>query len=253
MQRAASDVMQSIMLRGRDRRDGSDEGRFEGRAEQYAARPAERAPQHRLRRPAQAGAGFDRAECPRRIHPAAEGRLCRRPASDSPARGRWTACPSGSGAGRATGAGRRIGGSSQGAGPARSRRASSRAGQGAEAGRQRRRSECSRRPRARRHPFLVRRAVGRSSIGAKDPALDREIAKRFGQLREEVLKSKATGWRDTPETLLAAIILLDQFSRNIFRGTAGRSRRTGWRWNWRSWRWSGAGSRRRRSRGEPSC
>ena len=54
----------------------------------------------------------------------------------------------------------------------------------------------------------------------KDPAMDREIAKRFGALREAVLKSKAKGWRDTPETLLAAIILLDQFSRNIFRGTA---------------------------------
>ena len=54
----------------------------------------------------------------------------------------------------------------------------------------------------------------------KDVAMDREIAKRFGAVRETVLKSKAKGWRDTPETLLAAIILLDQFSRNIFRGTA---------------------------------
>ena len=54
----------------------------------------------------------------------------------------------------------------------------------------------------------------------KDPAMDREIAKRFGAVREAVLKSKAKGWRDTPETLLAAIILTDQFSRNIFRGMA---------------------------------
>lgn len=54
----------------------------------------------------------------------------------------------------------------------------------------------------------------------KDPAMDREIAKRFGAVRKAVLKSKAKGWRDTPETLLAAIILTDQFSRNIFRGTA---------------------------------
>jgi uncharacterized protein (DUF924 family) len=54
----------------------------------------------------------------------------------------------------------------------------------------------------------------------KDPAMDREIAKRFGAVREAVLKSRAKGWRDTPVTLLAAIILLDQFSRNIFRGTA---------------------------------
>ena len=54
----------------------------------------------------------------------------------------------------------------------------------------------------------------------KDPAMDREIAKRFSTVRGAVLKCKAKGWRDTPETLLAAIILLDQFSRNIFRGTA---------------------------------
>ena len=54
----------------------------------------------------------------------------------------------------------------------------------------------------------------------KDPALDRHIAERFGKVREEVLRTRAAGWRDTPETLAAAIILLDQFSRNMFRGKA---------------------------------
>ena len=54
----------------------------------------------------------------------------------------------------------------------------------------------------------------------KDPAMDREIARRFGELREEVLRTKAAGWRDSPETLAAAIIMLDQFSRNMFRGKA---------------------------------
>lgn len=54
----------------------------------------------------------------------------------------------------------------------------------------------------------------------KDPALDRHIAERFGKIRTEVLMAKAAGWRDSPETLVAAIILLDQFSRNIFRGSA---------------------------------
>jgi uncharacterized protein (DUF924 family) len=54
----------------------------------------------------------------------------------------------------------------------------------------------------------------------KDPAMDRHIAERFGKLREEVLRTRAAGWRDTPETLAAAIILLDQFSRNMFRGKA---------------------------------
>ena len=54
----------------------------------------------------------------------------------------------------------------------------------------------------------------------KDPSVDRHIAERFGRVREEVLRTKAVGWRDTSETLVAAIILLDQFSRNIFRGKA---------------------------------
>ena len=48
----------------------------------------------------------------------------------------------------------------------------------------------------------------------------REIADAFGALRDAVLASGAAGWRDEPETLLAAIIVLDQFSRNIHRGTA---------------------------------
>jgi len=49
---------------------------------------------------------------------------------------------------------------------------------------------------------------------------DEEVASLFGPLRDRVLESDAAGWRDDPETMLAAIILLDQFSRNIHRGTA---------------------------------
>lgn len=55
---------------------------------------------------------------------------------------------------------------------------------------------------------------------AKSESLDREIAELFGPLRDQVLAARADGWRDDPETLLAAIVLLDQFSRNIHRGTA---------------------------------
>lgn len=54
---------------------------------------------------------------------------------------------------------------------------------------------------------------------AKDAELDRQIGERFGALRDAVLESGAEGWRDTPERLLAAVILLDQFSRNLHRGT----------------------------------
>lgn len=50
--------------------------------------------------------------------------------------------------------------------------------------------------------------------------MDRHIADRFGKIRENVLVTRAAGWRDSPETMAAAIILLDQFSRNMFRGSA---------------------------------
>lgn len=62
--------------------------------------------------------------------------------------------------------------------------------------------------------------VGRDRWFAKDEALDREIARRFGDARDHVLSSKASGWRERIETLMAAIILTDQFSRNMFRGSA---------------------------------
>lgn len=54
---------------------------------------------------------------------------------------------------------------------------------------------------------------------AKDDVLDAEIARRFGAARDKVLARSAAGWRDGPDEILAAIILLDQFSRNLHRGS----------------------------------
>ena len=62
--------------------------------------------------------------------------------------------------------------------------------------------------------------VGKDRWFLKDAALDAEIGRRFGALRDQLLASTARGWRDTPEHLLAAILLLDQCSRNIHRGSA---------------------------------
>ncbi len=62
--------------------------------------------------------------------------------------------------------------------------------------------------------------VGPDRHFAKDAALDATIADRFGALRDAVLASEAEEWREDEHHLLAAIILLDQFSRNIHRGTA---------------------------------
>jgi uncharacterized protein (DUF924 family) len=55
---------------------------------------------------------------------------------------------------------------------------------------------------------------------AKDDAIDRAIADHFATMRQDVLDSDALGWRGEPETMLAAIILLDQFSRSLYRGQA---------------------------------
>lgn len=54
---------------------------------------------------------------------------------------------------------------------------------------------------------------------AKNPEFDREIEMRFLQLYEQAASGLLDGWKITPPTCLALIILLDQFPRNLFRGT----------------------------------
>lgn len=52
----------------------------------------------------------------------------------------------------------------------------------------------------------------------KDEQLDARIRDRFGALHE-ALRSESVAVRDTPQGYLAAIIVLDQFSRNLHRGS----------------------------------
>ena len=52
------------------------------------------------------------------------------------------------------------------------------------------------------------------------PELDRIISERFGQLLERALKGELDGWKSSPHGTLALIILIDQFSRNVYRGKA---------------------------------
>ncbi|MEM8796717.1 MAG: DUF924 family protein [Pseudomonadota bacterium] len=52
----------------------------------------------------------------------------------------------------------------------------------------------------------------------KDPALDLEIKKRFETLHQYLLSASTAEFAATPRAKLAAIIVLDQFSRNMFRG-----------------------------------
>ncbi len=52
-----------------------------------------------------------------------------------------------------------------------------------------------------------------------DPELDREIAETFGDLYGYACQGGLAGWTRTAESALALVILLDQFPRNMFRGS----------------------------------
>ena len=55
---------------------------------------------------------------------------------------------------------------------------------------------------------------------SQDDALDRHIAAQFGSLVPIARDGSLADWRITPTGRLAEIIVLDQFSRNIYRDTA---------------------------------
>ncbi len=55
---------------------------------------------------------------------------------------------------------------------------------------------------------------------AKDPALDETIRTRFGSTLEAAARCELFTWRTTPEGRLAEVLVLDQFSRNVYRDTA---------------------------------
>ena len=55
---------------------------------------------------------------------------------------------------------------------------------------------------------------------AKDAALDATIGTRFGATLEAAAQCELFAWRATPEGRLAEIIVLDQFSRNVYRDTS---------------------------------
>jgi uncharacterized protein (DUF924 family) len=52
----------------------------------------------------------------------------------------------------------------------------------------------------------------------KDAAFDATIRERFGELHAAASRRGLEAWRATPEGMLALIVVLDQFSRNLFRG-----------------------------------
>ena len=52
----------------------------------------------------------------------------------------------------------------------------------------------------------------------KDAAFDARIRERFGALHEAASRRELDAWRAQPESMVALVVVLDQFSRNLFRG-----------------------------------
>jgi uncharacterized protein (DUF924 family) len=61
-------------------------------------------------------------------------------------------------------------------------------------------------------------AAGPDRWYRKDEAFDREVRERFADLHAEAAAGRLHSWSSSPEGTLALVILLDQFSRNMFRG-----------------------------------
>lgn len=52
---------------------------------------------------------------------------------------------------------------------------------------------------------------------AKDEKLDEEVRLRFFDIHQKIAAGECEAWKNTPEGTLAYVIVLDQFSRNMFR------------------------------------
>ena len=64
------------------------------------------------------------------------------------------------------------------------------------------------------------REAGPALWFAKDEAFDRRFRERFLLDHESAARGEYAHWQSTPEGALALVLLLDQFPRNAFRGTA---------------------------------
>lgn len=60
-----------------------------------------------------------------------------------------------------------------------------------------------------------------SAWWVRDLQLDSQIAQRFGELHRQAAAGELWRWRETAEGRLAEIIVLDQFSRHIYRDQPG--------------------------------
>ncbi len=66
-------------------------------------------------------------------------------------------------------------------------------------------------------PETRRRQAKRWMAGG--PEVDREITERFGETLEQARRGELDHWAQTARGRLALIVVLDQFSRNVYRGS----------------------------------
>jgi uncharacterized protein (DUF924 family) len=62
--------------------------------------------------------------------------------------------------------------------------------------------------------------IGEAGWWRGDARLDRQITQRFAELHARATRCELYAWRTLPHGRLAEIIVLDQFSRNMFRDSA---------------------------------
>jgi len=67
---------------------------------------------------------------------------------------------------------------------------------------------------------LAERGRARSEWFRKDAAFDAGIARRFGDLHRSASRRELQAWRMSAQPMLALVVVLDQFSRNLYRGDA---------------------------------
>ena len=56
---------------------------------------------------------------------------------------------------------------------------------------------------------------------AADASFDARIGERFGTTTKQAVQGQSDHWAASPDSWLALLILLDQFPRNLYRGSAG--------------------------------
>jgi uncharacterized protein (DUF924 family) len=64
------------------------------------------------------------------------------------------------------------------------------------------------------------RRAGRRAWFAKDPRFDERIRRRFAAACEAAARGELGGWEASAQGALALLLLLDQFPRNLYRGSA---------------------------------